>query len=503
MKIIVKKNICQSVLGIALLLFNTSCEDFLEETDQSNFTQDTYFTQPKHAESIVNAAYADLRSTTGGGFGGAPWMMLEFATGLANTDLGQAQNSINIRNLSNNSDNTYGGTYWTSSYRGIANANLAIKNIPTITMDESQKTKFLGEARFLRAYYYYNLVRIFGQVPLITEPVGLDSEALYPPKSTEEEIYNLIVEDLVAAEAAGLPVTDKSGKVTTGAIKSLLSSVYLTMAGYPLQKGAEYYQKAADKAQEVIASGAYSLFTSYNDLHNEATENTGEHILMVQFAPFIISSGWQTSIIPYNKGISAYSDETGAIYANTDFVQTYEPGDKRAKEKEFYYTEYTLSSDRNTTINLGGHFIYKHFDPKAQLETTNSGLNWMLMRYAEVLLIYAEAANEVSGGPTPEANEAINKIRRRAELPELAGLSQQQFREATWREKWHELSYENKTWFDMVRLRKAYNVKTGNFDDYVGHQFSYGPVLKERELLFPVPTAEIRNNKNLVQNTGY
>ncbi|QMU27550.1 RagB/SusD family nutrient uptake outer membrane protein [Adhaeribacter radiodurans] len=503
MNSIVKKYISHSVLGISLLLFSTSCDDFLEETDQSNFTQNTYFTKPKHAESIVNAIYADLRSTTGGGFNGAPWMMLEFATGLANTDLGQAQNSINVRNLANNSDNSYGGTYWTSSFRGIANANLAIKNIPNITMDEAQKAKLLGEARFLRAYYYFNLVRIFGAIPLITEPIDLNSEALYPPKATEEETYKLIVDDLVAAEAAGLPITDKTGKVTTGAIKSLLSSVYLTMAGYPLQKGAEYYKKAADKAQEVITSNAYSLFTSYNDLHNEATENTGEHIFMVQFAPFIMASGWQTSIIPYNKGISAYSDETGAIYANTDFIQTYEPGDKRTREKEFYFNEYSLSSDRNSNINLGGYFIYKFFDPKAQLETTSSGLNWMLMRYAEVLLIYAEAANEASGGPTAEAYEAINQIRRRAELPELQGLNQQAFREATWREKWHELSYENKTWFDMVRLRKAFNVKTGNFDDYVGHQFSYGPVLKDRELLFPIPTAEIRNNKNLVQNTGY
>jgi hypothetical protein len=124
------------------------------------------------------------------------------------------------------------------------------------------------------------------------------------------------------------------------------------------------------------------------------------------------------------------------------------------------------------------------------------------MRYAEVLLIYSEAANEANG-PTPEAYEAVNQIRRRAELPELSGLSQQQFREAVWKEKWHELSYENKTWFDMARLRKAFNVTTGNFEDFVGHQFSYGPTLQERELLFPIPTAEIRNNEKLTQNPGY
>ncbi|MBF9255087.1 RagB/SusD family nutrient uptake outer membrane protein [Pontibacter sp. 172403-2] len=502
MKIKIKKTISHSLIWGALMLCGSSCDDFLVEPDRSNFTLENYFTKPEDAESVVNSIYESLRSTTGGGFNGAPWMMLEFATGLANTDLGQAQNSINVRNLTNSSDNDYGAAYWTSSYRGIANANLAIAKIPGITMDESRKQQLLGEARFLRAYYYYNLVRIFGEVPLITEPVDLTSPELYPEEASQEEIYNVIVEDLTTAEASGLPFTDETGRVTLGAVKSLLSSVYLTMAGYPLQKGNEYYQKAADKAGEVIASGEYGLFESYDDLHSEAKENLGENIFMVQFEPFIMPSNWQTSIIPYNKGISQYSDETGAIYANTDFVKSYEPGDKRTREKEFYYTEYSLSSDRTDTVDLGGYYIYKLFDPIAHLQTTSSGLNWTLMRYAEVLLVYAEAMNEISG-PTPQAYEAINAIRRRAELPELEGLSQQEFREAIWREKFHELSYENKTWFDMARLRKAYNVTTGEFEDFVGHQFSYGPTLTERELLFPIPTAEIRNNEKLTQNPGY
>ncbi|WPP51727.1 RagB/SusD family nutrient uptake outer membrane protein [Catalinimonas niigatensis] len=502
MKIKIKNTISHAFIWAVFLLFGSACEEFLIEPDRSNFTLENYFTKPEHAESVVNSIYEDLRATPGGGFGGAPWMMLEFATGLANTDLGQAQNSINVRNLVNNSDNAYGATYWTSSYRGIANANLAITEIPDIAMDEERKAQLLGEARFLRAHYYYNLVRIFGAIPLITEPVGLSSPELYPSEASEEDIYNQIVEDLVTAESSGLPFTDPSGRASLGAIKSLLSSVYLTMAGYPLQKGTEYYQRAADKAEEVIISGEYGLFESYDELHSEAYENIGENIFMVQYEPFILPSNWQTSIIPYNKGISQYSDETGAIYANADFVESYEVGDKRAREKEFYYTEYSLSSDRSDTINLGGYFIYKHFDPEAHLNTTSSGLNWNLMRYAEVLLIYAEAANE-SSGPSEDAYEAINQIRRRADLPELSGLSQQQFREAIWKEKWHELSYENKTWFDMARLRKAFNTSTGDFEDFVGHQFSYGPTLTERELLFPIPTAEIRNNDNLTQNQGY
>jgi hypothetical protein len=496
------KTLSQSVMGSALLFFVSSCSDFLEEPDRSNFTMENYFTKPAHAESAVNAIYESLRPVTGGGFNGAPWMMLEFATGLANTELGQAQNSIFVRNLVNNSDNAYGQTYWTTNYRGIANANVAIAKIPDIPMDEVAKKRALGQARFLRAFYYYELVRIFGKIPLITEPIDLKSPDLYPTPASEEEVYKLIVDDLLVAETSGLPFTDATGRVSTGAVKSLLSSVYLTMAGYPLKKGNEYYQKAAEKANEVIVSNQYSLFPSYDDLHNPAKKNIGENIFMVQFATIILPSNWQTSIVPYNQGISAYSDETGAIFANKEFVESYETGDKRAQEKQFYYKSFSLKTDRSKTRDLGGYYIYKHFDLEAQLTTRSSGLNWPLMRFAEVLLIYAEAANEVSG-PSPAAYEAVNKIRRRANLPDLQGLSKDQLREAIWKERWHELSFENKTWYDMVRLRKAFNVTTRKFEDFVGHTFSYGPKLQERELLFPIPTAEIRNNDKLVQNTGY
>ncbi|HEX9958322.1 MAG TPA: RagB/SusD family nutrient uptake outer membrane protein, partial [Fibrella sp.] len=264
------------LLSAALVVSASACSSFLDEKDISNFTVNNYFTKPEHATSAVNAAYDNLKTTTGGGFNGAPWMMLEFGTGLANTELGQAQNSIFVRNLVNTSDNEYSRVYWVSSYKGIGNANLVIAKVPAIAMDEVAKKKALGEARFLRAYYYYNLVRIFGKVPLITEPIELTSATLYPDQAGEEEVYKLIVDDLVAAEGAGLPFTDPSGRVSTGAVKSLLASVYLTMAGFPLQKGAEYFKKAADKANEVITANQYSLFTTYDDLHNPAKKNVGE-----------------------------------------------------------------------------------------------------------------------------------------------------------------------------------------------------------------------------------
>jgi len=488
---------------IAGALWLGGCSDFLDESDPSNFTVENYFTKPEHARSSVNSIYLAMRDPImNSGFGGADWAMTEFATGLAATDLGQAVNSYFIKDLRNTSDNSYGRDYWASYYKGIANANLSIAKIPTITMDAAAAKKILGEAYFLRAWYYFNLVQLFGSIPLVTEPISLTSEQLRPLQAPAEDVYKLIVEDLKTAEAAGLPWVDATGKVSLGAVKALQAKVYLTMAGYPLQKGAEYYTLAAKKAEEVIDSKQFKLFTSYDDLHNPTKKNIDENIFMIQFKTQIVPGTWQGFIIPYNKNISAYSDETGGIYANADFVKSYDPADLRAKEKQFFFTKFTNQSDRNLEVNLGGYFIYKHFDVAAQTTTANSDLNWPVIRYADVLLMYAEASNEVSG-PTAKAYDAANATRTRAQLPNLAGLSKDQFREAVWKERWYELCFENITWFDMVRLRKAFNVGTKQFDNYVGHKFSYGPVLTERELLFPIPTVELKNNTKLVPTKGY
>src|SRR5690606_25949371 len=116
-----------------------------------------------------------------------------------------------------------------------------------ISMDATEAQKLLAEAHFLRAWYYFQLVQMFGNIPLITEPVTLQSEQLFPDPATPEAVYSLIVSDLKTAEAANLNWLVSSGRVSQGAIKALLAKVYLTMAGYPLQKGAEYYKLAAEK----------------------------------------------------------------------------------------------------------------------------------------------------------------------------------------------------------------------------------------------------------------
>ncbi|MBW7892324.1 MAG: RagB/SusD family nutrient uptake outer membrane protein [Chitinophagaceae bacterium] len=486
---------------LSALFVLSGCSKFLEETDPSNFSTGSYFTKPDHVTSSVNAIYASMRDPLNSGFGGGAWMMLEFATGLAGTDLGQAVNSYFVKDLTNTSDNGYGLTIWTAYYRGIANANTSIKYIPAITMDETVKKKLLGQASFLRAWYYFNLVQMFGNIPLVTEPVNLRSDQLKPTQATVEEVYNLIVSDLESAEQSGLPWKDESGRVSLGAVKSLLAKVYLTMAGYPLRKGDSYYTLAAQKAKEVINSGAFKLFDSYASLHDLSMKNKEENIFMVQYLEGTLPSNWQVSIVPYNKNISKYSDETGGIYSTAAFVESFQTNDLRAKEKEFFYTNYTHQDNRSLVVELGGYFIYKYFDNNAHLNTASSGMNWPVLRYADVLLMYAEASNEVNG-PVADVYDAVNAIRTRAQLPDLSGLSKEQLREAIWKERWYELCFENITWFDMVRLRKAFNVTTKQFDDYVGHKFSYGPTLKERELLFPIPTSEVLNGA-LNQNSGY
>jgi hypothetical protein len=158
--------------------------------------------------------------------------------------------------------------------------------------------------------------------------------------------------------------------------------------------------------------------------------------------------------------------------------------------------------DYGGAADLRYYHLFKFFDMDAHLNTSRSGLNYPLLRYTDVVLMYAEAQNEM-GGNTNDAYYWLNAIRRRAELSELEGLSQSEFREAVWKERYYELAFENKIWFDMARTRKVLNVKTGKFEDYVGHKFAYGPVLTERELLFPIPTREIKNNTKLEQNEGY
>ncbi len=496
------KNIGLAALLGLFLLGGYSCKKFLTERNKSNFTQESYFTTAKQAESAVDGIYASLETFTSSvGYGERPWVALELIVGHATT-LGQSYYNKQMISHTADASNPFFSKIWDDCYYGIANANLCIKRIPDIKMDEAQKSNLLGQAHFLRAFFYFWLVRLYGDVPLITEPINATSPQLYPERSSQDSVYELIVSDLKMAEQSSLPNIDETGRVSLGAVKSLLAEVYLRMAGYPLQKK-EYYEKAAEEAKAVLDNHWYTLFSSYDDLHDNAHKNQGELIFQVQFKTGISTNHLCADIIPYMVGISKFHDEFGALIPTASYYNSYEPGDLRTKEQEFYFSKYPSISNPSKIVNFGAHALYKYFHKESALNTASCDENWTLLRLPEVMLIYAEASNEVSSQPSSYAYEQINAIRKRADLSPLSGLSKEQFRIAVWKARYHELCYENKAYFDIQRTHKYYDVKNNKFVDVIGFKDEGGATWNKKYLLWGIPQREIDNNDKLTQNPGW
>lgn len=512
------KRLCQLTLVGTLLVGPTSCSDFLKEQAPSNLTPDNFYTIPDHAEAALAAVYADLRFIGGGaGIFSSNWQLLEALTGTSTTETAQNSDLNNLYGLVHDGNTIHVVNYWNGLYKVIAEANQLLDRVPSITpMDEKQKTKILGEARFLRAGAYFMAVQLWGDIPLITKPQAASSEDFLPVRTSKEEVYKLIVDDLQAAESAGLPWMDPSGRVNLAAVKTQLAKVYLTMAGFPLSKGASHYKLAADKAFEVITyananPSTINLFGVYGDVHSESQKNRVEHLFMLQYNT-VVAGNPMDNFYPNFKPVTYNGPSgTGSSVPTASFYNSYETGDLRAKDQDgyFYTTYYTNGS--GAPFSLGAPYVFKHFNRTSNGTagvpgTRQNNLNVPQIRYAETLLIYAEAQNEV-GGPTQAAYDAFKRIRDRAKLttPTLGNYTQATFREAVWRERWHELCYEQITWFDMVRLRKVYNETNNGFDNFVGHvNQSSKQALQEKHLLLPLPKQELLNNPNLKpQNPGY
>lgn len=505
-------------LVMAFITGMVGCSSFLEEEDPSNLTPESFYTIPDHAEAALASVYADTRFVGGGsGIFSSTWQLLEAPTGTSTTETAQNSDLNNLYGLIYDGRTQHIINWWNGMYKVIAQANLVLEKVPGITpMDEAQKAKILGEARFLRAWAYFYAVRLWGDVPLITAPQTASSEDFRPAPASQEEVYALIVEDLKAAEAAGLPWTDVSGRATLAAAKSLLSKVYLTMAGFPLSKGASHYQMAADKAKEVVdyansSPGQINLFPTYPELHDENNDNRLEHIFMLQYN-VVVAGNPMNNMFPNFKPVTfAGPSGTGSTVPTEEFYNSYEPGDIRAKNQEgFFYTTY-YENGSGAEFDLGAPYIFKHFNQlalgtKDQPGNRSNNLNVPLIRFAEVLLIYAEAQNEV-GGPNALAVESLKRIRDRAGLttPSMGEFTADSFRNAVLRERWHELCYEQITWFDMLRLRKVYNEATNGFDNFEGHvNPSSNQALQSKHYLMPYPLPEMQNNPNLTpQNPGY
>jgi hypothetical protein len=509
-----KFNIKKYSIGILTLITIagvTGCKKYLDEDSRSNFTQNNYFTTQNQARTFVNGIYGGNINNinygtylflNGDAYGESPFITLELFAGHTTT-LGQSTNNKKVINQNTDPTNPGFETVWKGCYTSIEECNLALSRIPTINMPDNIKAAMLGEVYFLRAFYYYHLVRLYGDIPLITTPVDLNSPLLYPERTPKEQVYDQVVNDLLAAEKSGLPNTDQTGKVSLGAIHTLLSSVYLTMAGYPLQK-TENYAKAAAEAQQVLS--LYTLFDNYAYLHDNPHKNQGELIFQSQYLIGVATNSIPQLTVPFNLKVGAWGDHLGAMIPTNDFFNSYEKGDKRTEEQQFYFSSYPASDNIKDTIQFGEHCLYKYFHVESSVTgTANSGKcdeNWTFLRLPEAMLIYAEATNEVSG-PTPDAYTQINKIRTRANLVPLSGLSKDQFRIAIWKERYHELAYENKAYFDIQRTHQVYDVKNNTFGPATSTVNEQNVTMKDQYFLWPVPQRERNTNTKLTQNPGW
>ena len=483
-----KKIIISFSTFVILLLSTTGCNSFLDLTPISVANVNAFYKTSQDAVLAVNASYSSLLDI----YRSDLWVLGEVASD--NTEDPDAS----IDNFTIDANNGTVEGFWRRLYSGISRCNTVLNRVPGINMDETLKQRLLLEARYLRAFYYFQLVQYFGDVPLVeTEVTSLDANLI--ERSPVSKVYELIIKDLTAAEALPAKYEGQNiGRATSGAAKTLLAKVYLVLKNYA---------QASVKSKEVISSGLYSLLPNYADVFTVANNNSAESIMDIQFS---VGAQAGTGSFPGNTFFEAFapngsgsfvtgingSNPGGRNVPTNNLISAYEPNDPRLSVS--LATSYTRPGPPAQIINV--NYILKTLDPTATAGGIGQGSRegWKALRYADVLLMNAEALNEISGG-NPEAFASINLVRKRARgnspttvLPDLVGLNQAELRLAIERERRVELAFENHRWTDLVRTGRVKTVMTAlkaNFQD--------------RNLLLPIPQREIIVNKLLKQNTGY
>lgn len=386
-------------------------------------------------------------------------------------------------------------TTWRNYYEAINRANTVLAMIKSVDPAiVPNKDRYTAEAEFLRALSYFNLVRIFGDVPMVTTVLTVD-QTYKTPREKVDNIYNkVIIPDLQDAEGKLPPNYSGAdvGRATKGAAKSLLGKVYLTTHDFV---------KAEAKLQEVTTLG-YALLSNYNDLWDYTkNEHHSEYIFDIEYEEGINEGSIFTTQFSLSfQGAGTLASVMASYYGlppagggdqgcPTDFLfNNYDPNDTRMD----------ISVAKGLTVNgvytaispTGiGSFTKKYLTPEAK--ANDSRANWKVIRYADVVLMYAEALNE--NGKTPDALTWLNKVRDRAHVPEYSGLSQDDTREKIYLERRFEFYLEGQRWFDLVRTGRALSTMA-----------STG--MKDYMTIFPLPQAQIQiiNDPSILpQNPGY
>lgn len=355
-----KREILNIGWALAATAALSSCDSFLEESPKTFLSPKYYFQTENQITAGVNGLYTFVDDIFDGDIevGTQNFIFLDYLPGYGIRP--RAASSLYLSqalNLSVTEESTHVENLWKSSYFAIENCNGVIAGIEAaknVEIAEDTRNKLLGEAYFLRAYNYFNLVRLYGPVPLKTKTTSDLSQAQLP-LSSEEAIYEVIVTDLTQAEKLmeNAPWTSTDGRVTKGAVKSMLAKVYLTMAGYPLQKGGEYYRMAYEKAHEVYESGQFRLFDTYAEMRDPANANSGEFIWMIQREADRAGSPVHNDMLPYpepSKAISQNGAYGGALAPAQAFYESYPAGDLRTAEKGYYYTEHEAQDGSGVTV---------------------------------------------------------------------------------------------------------------------------------------------------------
>ncbi|MEX6688688.1 RagB/SusD family nutrient uptake outer membrane protein [Danxiaibacter flavus] len=521
------------VFIVAAIFTSTSCTKFLQETPKSNMPASEYYQTTEQALSALNYLYdkgtgiPSFYSVRGGLYDASNSFTFDNMSGLANNVVAQNTSIRNFASLTQGPDNcaNYLGGIWRNFYSSIADANSIIANVENNgNINAEAQKKILATAKFFRAANYYYLIRLFGAVPLILKPyTSLDN--IYMPRTSVDSVYNSITEDLNWALTNGMladvPMGFNGNNISRGTVQVMLSEVYLTMAGYPLQKGVEYYKKALNTAKELLNSGGgYALFTSsgrltpFDKLRLSDYDKGSEYLFFIEYDPSIQQSPFPQysfpntfpSPIPSTNLKIQYSLVLSTWTPSTQLLKMYDSAnDIRRHEKQFYSTSFvyksTASSD-DTAISFSA-MPYRWYDSAALFMTGASGKYTAIYRMADAYLIAAEAANELGEDPTPYLQPIIH--RAYINMPAIPGdaAGRKNFILA---ERCRELAMEGHFWFDMLRTRLYPDVSGTNptFSALIGHSNGRGQFYTTKDLLLPLPPTEMQRNPNLQpQNPMY
>lgn len=486
--------------NIFIIIFSVciaGCQPSLDLSPDGWKASSTFYRNAADAEAAVTGAYSVLHEVYKNEHILTPNVIsaddgIPFLTGAADR--------VAIWKYEQVSTNSYSGQIWSSAFRGIQFSNIILARVPEIQMDANLKKQYLGEAHYLRALHYFNLVRFYGGVPLITKEITTLT-GVETPKSSIDEVYGQIEADLKAAEAS-LPKSYNSpahiGRATLGAAKGLLAKVYLARAGNT--PGSPFWAQAAAKAKEVMELGIYDLWDDYADVFAIKNRGGRESLFEVVFLTDIQGNSFTTGYAPRGAPIVP-NNGFGIFRVSKSLFEAYTPKDKR--KAVTFLTSYVhpvtqqtvqLSVD-NPDPALAVSF-WKLADPTVKVGL-NGGTSWPYMRYSEILLIYAEALSEANSGPGTDAYKAVNEVRKRAGLDDLSGLTAPQFKDSVLLERRLELCFEGQRWFDLVRTgRLQAAVKAEN-------SFARKATVQAHQVWFPIPQREIDANPALIQIKGY